>query len=111
MSGSGPSNSSLAPNKAMATSSPCRKTWPMPTSDPAFPPKPLDTHRLHRNTQTQGHVFKPGIGDFFTNFIETEKVKQNEVTKEYVSNERTRKNFDKTDVMKQTKTLMKQKNK
>ena len=83
----------------------------MPTSDPTFPPKPLDTHRLHRNTQTQGHVFKPGIGDFFTNFIETEKVKQNEVTKEYVSNERTRKNFDKTDVMKQTKTLMKQKNK
>ena len=47
----------------------------------------------------------------FSPISETEKVKQNEVTEEYVSNERTRKNFDKTDVMKQTKAVMKQKNK
>ena len=60
----------------------------MLTSDPAFLPKPLCTHRLHKNTPTQDTVSRSGKVNISPNFIETEKIKQNEKTVKSVSKKR-----------------------
>ena len=87
----------LPPTKALAASTLQWKKQPVFTSDSSLPPKPKDTHRLHREVPTQGHTFKTWIGNCSPNFIETDKVKQNEKTEEYVSNERKRKKSNETE--------------
>ena len=71
----------------------------MLTSDPALPPKPLGTRNC---IETLPHK------DRFTdspNFIETEKVNQNEKTEEFVSNERKRKKITEKTIMKERYTI------
>ena len=63
----------------------------MLTSDPALPPKPLYTHELHRTFPYKDTHSRPGQVTVSTNLIETEKVKQNEKTEEFVTNEGIRK--------------------
>ena len=60
-------------------------------SDPALPSKPLDTHRLYRDNPTIDTPSKPEQVTVSPNFLDTEKVKQNEKIEELVSILRTRK--------------------
>ena len=62
----------------------------MPTSDPALPLKPLSTYRLYKDGSTQEYLFKTTKVTVSPNFIETERVKQNEKTQEFFSIDRTR---------------------
>ena len=78
----------LPSTKAVATSTPVGKIYSMFISDPALPLKPLATCRLHRDTPIYGLTFKTNIVTVLPNFLETEKIKQNEKTEEFVSNER-----------------------
>ena len=55
------------------------------TSTLAVTSKSPGTCRLRRDTHTQAHVFKNNITEISHSFIETEKVKQSEKTKEYVT--------------------------
>ena len=68
------------------------KTWPVLTSGPAVSPNALGTHRLtgmnpHKDTSPKLRQVTVSH-----NFTETERVKQNKMTKEYVLNERPRNN-------------------
>lgn len=56
----------LPPAKAVAASTSLGKAWPVLSSEPALPSKPLGTHRLNRDSSTQGHPFKNGTGNRFT---------------------------------------------
>ena len=53
------------PTKLIAASTFWGKTWLMFTPDQTLPWNPLGTHRLYRDALTQGHKFKPRIGNFY----------------------------------------------
>lgn len=57
--------------------------------DPVLPPKPLGTQRLHRVLPHKDMPSRLGSVNASPNFIETEKIKQDEKIEDYVSNERT----------------------
>ena len=63
--------------KVTAASTPWGKIWPMFTSDPTLPPKPLGTHRLYMDAPIQGYPFKNGIGNCFTEFHRNRERKAN----------------------------------
>lgn len=65
------------------------------TWDSAPQTKPLFSHRLYKDTATQGHHFKAAVGNSFTKSHKGKKVKQNKI-EEFVSNERSRENCLKT---------------
>ena len=82
------------PTKVAVASTPWE--WmTLPTSAPALP-QSLWAHRLHKDASTQGHTpLRTDQETFSPHFIETEKVKQNEKTEEFVSNETIRKTPEK----------------
>ena len=80
----------LPPSKGVPDSTSQEKMQSLLTLDPALPPKPPGTHRMHRDTPTQDTPSRPGYMTVSPNFIGTKKVKQNEKTEEYVPNGRTR---------------------
>ena len=82
------------PTKVTVASTPWE--WmTLPTSAPALP-QSLWAHRLHKDASTQGHTpLRTDQETFSPHFIETEKVKQNEKTEEFVSNETIRKTPEK----------------
>ena len=57
----------------------------------SLPPKSPGTHRLYEKGPMRGHPFKSTKANS-PNLIETEKVKQNEMTEGFVSTERKREN-------------------
>ena len=63
-----PLTPALPPTKVVTASTLQEKMQPVLTSGPALSTKLLGTSRLHRDTPTQGHTFKTGIGKCFSKF-------------------------------------------
>lgn len=63
--GTAPSPSSPPLYKMIAAKTPWEKTRFMLTSDPTLPRQPVGTHRLFRDTPTQGYPLQDSIGNCF----------------------------------------------
>lgn len=77
------------------------KMQPMIISDSALPPRPLGTYRLHREASHKATPSRPGYVTVSSNFIQSDKVKENGNT-EFVQvneQEKTKETSNETKVM------------